>query len=70
MIRSVITMKIGFSPFASNPSRGRIVDLSPSKGRSWFDKLTTNGLRAHLFLLLMVPIIGMIDYYESKLPLR
>jgi hypothetical protein len=69
MIRSVITMKIGFSPFA----------LSPSKGRSWFEadrsavlrpKLTTNGLRAHLFLLLMVPIIGMIDYYESKLPLR
>jgi len=33
-----INVKIGFPPFA----------LSLSKGRSWFDKLTTNGVR-HIY---------------------
>ncbi|HJX69674.1 MAG TPA: hypothetical protein VJ441_01115, partial [Dehalococcoidia bacterium] len=35
---TVIVTKIEFNPFA----------LSLSKGRSWFDKLTTNGILVHI----------------------
>jgi hypothetical protein len=58
---SVITLRIGFPPFASKS----LVDLSLSKGRSWFDKLTTNGVRHIYFSLSVVPIIGVIDYCEN-----
>ncbi len=55
-------MKIGFAPFALSALRTPILrSESLSKGRSWFDKLTTNDT-AYLFSFIVVPmVIGMND---------